>query len=113
MNPEDAKVILATDCGSTTTKAVVVDENRNILGRGITNSRSNYDTAATMSMGPVDGADPFLLPRIPVYQQNSLAKARAKLLVGAHRFHFGSPAPQPVADGGVYVRCSRRGEGAS
>jgi benzoyl-CoA reductase subunit A len=37
------------DLGSTTTKAVVLDENQNILGRGITNSRSNYDTAAAIA----------------------------------------------------------------
>jgi len=33
----------------TTTKAVVIDEQQNILGRGITNSRSNYDTAAAIA----------------------------------------------------------------
>jgi benzoyl-CoA reductase subunit A len=34
------------DLGSTTTKAVVLDEGGSVLGRGITNSRSNYDLAA-------------------------------------------------------------------
>lgn len=37
------------DLGSTTTKAVVMDTNGQVLGRGITNSRSNYDTAARVS----------------------------------------------------------------
>ncbi len=37
------------DLGSTTTKAVVMDEGAAVLGRGITNSRSNYDTAAAVS----------------------------------------------------------------
>jgi benzoyl-CoA reductase subunit A len=37
------------DLGSTTTKAVVMDEDGKVLGRGITNSRSNYDTAAAVS----------------------------------------------------------------
>jgi benzoyl-CoA reductase subunit A len=37
------------DLGSTTTKAVVVDDGGKVLGRGITNSRSNYDTAAAVS----------------------------------------------------------------
>ena len=36
------------DLGSTTTKAVVLDENDKIIGRGITNSRSNYDVAAAV-----------------------------------------------------------------
>jgi benzoyl-CoA reductase subunit A len=37
------------DLGSTTTKAVVMDDDGKVLGRGITNSRSNYDTAAGVS----------------------------------------------------------------
>ena len=41
------RCFIGIDLGSTTTKAVVIGEDRKILGRGITNSRSNYDTAAT------------------------------------------------------------------
>ena len=37
------------DLGSTTTKAVVLDDAGDILGRGITNSRSNYDLAAAVA----------------------------------------------------------------
>ncbi|MCL4800483.1 MAG: benzoyl-CoA reductase subunit A [Burkholderiales bacterium] len=43
------RCFIGIDLGSTTTKAVVIDENRNVLGRGITNSRSNYDTAAAVA----------------------------------------------------------------
>ena len=43
------RTFIGIDLGSTTTKAVVIDENRNVLGRGITNSRSNYDTAAAIA----------------------------------------------------------------
>ena len=43
------RCFIGIDLGSTTTKAVVIDEQRNVLGRGITNSRSNYDTAATIA----------------------------------------------------------------
>ncbi len=43
------RCFIGIDLGSTTTKAVVVDENQNVIGRGITNSRSNYDTAATIA----------------------------------------------------------------
>ena len=39
------KCYVGIDLGSTTTKAVVLDEEGAILGRGITNSRSNYDVA--------------------------------------------------------------------
>ena len=40
---------IGIDLGSTTTKAVVMDDDAKVLGRGITNSRSNYDTAAAVS----------------------------------------------------------------
>jgi benzoyl-CoA reductase subunit A len=38
------------DLGSTTTKAVVLGEDGAMLGRGITNSRSNYDVACQVSL---------------------------------------------------------------
>ena len=37
---------VGTDLGSTTTKSIVLDQSGEILGRGITNSRSNYTQAA-------------------------------------------------------------------
>jgi benzoyl-CoA reductase subunit A len=40
---------VGTDLGSTTTKSIVLDGNGDILGRGITNSRSDYDRAAQVS----------------------------------------------------------------
>ena len=43
------RCFIGIDLGSTTTKAVVMDEHCEVLGRGITNSRSNYDTAAAVS----------------------------------------------------------------
>src|SRR5512138_3703652 len=43
------RCFIGIDLGSTTTKAVVMDEASRVLGRGITNSRSNYDTAAAVS----------------------------------------------------------------
>jgi benzoyl-CoA reductase subunit A len=43
------RTFIGIDLGSTTTKAVLLDENRQVLGRGITNSRSNYDVAAAVS----------------------------------------------------------------
>jgi benzoyl-CoA reductase subunit A len=38
------------DLGSTTTKAIVVDAAGQVLGRGITNSRSNYDAACAVAL---------------------------------------------------------------
>src|SRR5215468_2944719 len=43
------KTFVGIDLGSTTTKAVLLDEDRNVIGRGITNSRSNYATAARVA----------------------------------------------------------------
>ncbi len=43
------KCFIGIDLGSTTTKAVMMDSSGEVLGRGITNSRSNYDTASQVS----------------------------------------------------------------
>ncbi len=43
------KCYIGIDLGSTTTKAVLMDEDYEILGQGITNSRSNYATAAAVA----------------------------------------------------------------
>ncbi len=43
------KTFVGIDLGSTTTKAVLLDENSQVIGRGITNSRSNYGTAARVA----------------------------------------------------------------
>lgn len=43
------KSYLGIDLGSTTSKAIIIDENDNILGRGITNTRANYEVAAELA----------------------------------------------------------------
>ena len=43
------RTFVGIDLGSTTTKAVLLDENKEVIGRGITNSRSNYATAARVA----------------------------------------------------------------
>jgi benzoyl-CoA reductase subunit A len=43
------KCFIGIDLGSTTTKAVILDENLSELGHGITNSRSNYDIASAVA----------------------------------------------------------------
>ncbi len=42
---------MGVDLGSTTTKAIVLGADREVLGRGITNSRSNYVVASQVAMG--------------------------------------------------------------
>jgi benzoyl-CoA reductase subunit A len=43
------KCVVGIDLGSTTTKAVLMDETGAILGQGITNSRSNYEVACAVA----------------------------------------------------------------
>ena len=43
------KCWIGIDLGSTTTKAVILDESGRAVGRGITNSRSNYETACAVA----------------------------------------------------------------
>ena len=43
------KCVVGIDLGSTTTKAVLLDESGTILGKGITNSRSNYEVACSIA----------------------------------------------------------------
>jgi benzoyl-CoA reductase subunit A len=57
------KTFIGIDLGSTTTKAVVIDERQRVLGRGITNSRSNYDTAAAVAKQEALVSARFLLFR--------------------------------------------------
>ncbi len=43
------RCVVGIDLGSTTTKAVLVDEDGEVIGRGITNSRSDYGVAAAVA----------------------------------------------------------------
>jgi benzoyl-CoA reductase subunit A len=43
------EVFVGIDLGSTTTKAVILDSESEVVGRGITNSRSNYDVASRIA----------------------------------------------------------------
>ena len=43
------KCVVGIDLGSTTTKAVVLDEHGRVVGQGITNSRSNYEVACAVA----------------------------------------------------------------
>src|SRR3972149_5460552 len=44
-----SKYYLGVDLGSTTSKAVIINEKDEIIGRGITNTRSNYSVAADIA----------------------------------------------------------------
>ncbi|MDH4064394.1 MAG: benzoyl-CoA reductase subunit A, partial [Acidobacteriota bacterium] len=71
------------DLGSTTTKAVVLGENGAVLGRGITNSRSNYDVACQVALG------------------EALINTRFSLIAGEFRSIARDPAHSPVLIGAL------------
>ncbi len=72
---------IGIDLGSTTTKAVFLDENENILGRGITNSRSNYELACQVAREEAEINTRFSLLRKKLETDPSIGK-HAKLLMG-------------------------------
>ena len=69
------RMFVGIDLGSTTTKAVVLDEDGGILGRGITNSRSNYDLAADVAR-----TEAFVSTRFELLRREVEARAGAPTL---------------------------------
>jgi peptidoglycan/xylan/chitin deacetylase (PgdA/CDA1 family) len=49
--------------------------------RAVAVAKRFYDSAVTMSLGHVDFANPWLLPRVPLYPKNSTLVARLKVLL--------------------------------
>ena len=74
------KVYTGIDLGSTTTKAVVMTCEDEILGRGITNSRSNYDVACALARGEAMTTARFALLRRRIEAEPSLAPRAADLV---------------------------------
>lgn len=66
---------IGIDLGSTTTKAVILDEHQQILGRGITNSRSNYDRAAEVAK-----TEAFITARFALLRRDVEAAAGKAML---------------------------------
>jgi len=69
------KCAVGIDLGSTTTKAVILDEEQRVLGRGITNSRSNYDLAAELAR-----TEAFVAARFALLRREVEATAGPELL---------------------------------
>jgi benzoyl-CoA reductase subunit A len=79
------KTFVGIDLGSTTTKAVLLDECSQVIGRGITNSRSNYSTAARVAgqEARVDGR--FTLFRRALTEAGGLGARLDEFLGGLER----------------------------
>jgi benzoyl-CoA reductase subunit A len=61
------EVYVGIDLGSTTTKAIVLDEGGHVIGQGITNSRSNYNIASK-----VVREEAFVRTRFTITRQNAM-----------------------------------------
>lgn len=71
------------DLGSTTTKAVILGEDGAVLGRGITNSRSNYDVACNVALS------------------EALINTRFSLIAGEYRAVASDPDQVPAQIGAL------------
>jgi len=104
------RCFIGIDLGSTTTKAVVIDQDRNVLGRGITNSRSNYDTAAAIAKQEALVAARFNLFRAALERSGALNGGLAAFLGQLERdFRLGQFLDQ-LAD--LEQVCQRNAQGA-
>ena len=81
------KYTVGIDLGSTTTKAVVLDDQARVLGRGITNSRSNYKVACDVALGEALTSARFGLISSELERAGMGAEARQKQLAELDR-HF-------------------------
>jgi benzoyl-CoA reductase subunit A len=64
---------MGIDLGSTTTKAVVLNEEGEVIGRGITNTRSNYDVACQVVREEARAQTRFTLTRQAIRRNPALA----------------------------------------
>jgi len=72
--------VVGIDLGSTTTKAVVLNGHSEILGRGITNSRSNYDLATAVAR-----TEAFINARFGLIQQQAAGVVDASVVMRLRR----------------------------
>ncbi len=82
-------VFLGVDLGSTTSKAVIVDSSGDIIGRGITNTRSNYEVAAQIAQDEAEFNSRFtLLHRKLKSESNDAVDWDSLINQLENRFHY-------------------------
>ncbi|HSC29742.1 MAG TPA: BadF/BadG/BcrA/BcrD ATPase family protein [Vicinamibacterales bacterium] len=79
------EVFVGIDLGSTTTKAVVLNGAGEVIGRGITNSRSNYDVACAIARQEAFVATRFNLTQAALAAEPELALRAGRLLPALSR----------------------------
>jgi benzoyl-CoA reductase subunit A len=79
------RVHVGIDLGSTTTKAVVLNDAGEVIGRGITNSRSNYDVACQVVREEAMVRTRFTLTRQAITADPALAQVEKAFLSSLQR----------------------------
>jgi len=79
------QIYVGIDLGSTTTKAIVLDEGGNVIGRGITNSRSNYDVACAIARDEAFVRARFTLTRQSFSKDETPGNAEKSFLASLER----------------------------
>jgi len=85
--PGSLKIFVGIDLGSTTTKALILESGGEVLGRGITNSRSNYDVACQVARDEAFIRARFALAQRELERDASLAGLTGDFLPHLER-HF-------------------------
>lgn len=79
------QIFIGIDLGSTTTKAVVLNDAAEVIGRGITNSRSNYDVACQVVREEALVRTRFTLTRQAIKREPSLSVVEKAFLSSLER----------------------------
>src|ERR1039458_10323645 len=83
------RTYVGIDLGSTTTKAIVLNDAGEVIGRGITNSRSNYDVACQVVREEALVRTRFTLTRQAITGDPALAQVEKAFLSSLQRnFRF-------------------------
>ena len=89
MSMSSMRVFVGIDLGSTTTKAIVLGEDGAVIGRGITNSRSNYSVACGIAREEAFVRARFTLTRQALSANPALAGTEKSFLSSLERnFRF-------------------------
>ena len=79
------RIHIGIDLGSTTTKAVVLSDAGEVIGRGITNSRSNYDVACQVVREEALTQTRFTLTRQAIRNDGSLSEIQGAFISSLER----------------------------
>ncbi|MFZ3373210.1 MAG: hypothetical protein WA131_09340, partial [Desulfitobacteriaceae bacterium] len=79
---------IGTDLGSTTSKSIVMDENERIVGRGLTNTRSNYEVATKVAEQEALIGARFTFLGEELRHELNLSEERINDLIEKHEFLF-------------------------